>query len=892
MNDIKEQYSNIIEYGNSEQLIVLLKGLSEKSRKDLAPLIKKDIKRLTGYKEISRGRWRIIGSEIQFRMLGVAILCCYNKKDCNNIKSIVFRNNHYLDAALELFSPDWFTDYINIFADKDGCPFNYEQISDWVAAGYLTNVSPMLIAKSIIHSITLQKHSFTLDVHLWEIFNYPCNISWTDRWDRAQEKPDDADEQKWIYYFKKFSKDKRIDRMRVLKESLLAVNRGFNKDQTNWYMALFTALEPTENECLHLQRELFSVFHCPHNKPIATILNIIKSLILNPGFDNDEFINHLPLLFSSIIKGTVNSTLILADKLASQYPDKRTIICYHLTGVFINKNPGLQDKTAKIIAKYGDPADAELSVLLDSYTNSLLTGAREVLTDFLDAKPMVADDALQLHLVIPLIRNDNRILEIKTWDDFVFLAGRACLNLESYHFDLFPAALLRFAPQINKDNISQLEPAFGLAVKTLQSGSVSVGAFDKILATFILEFAGDLLRELPNKNISIKYNQYLAIINNENKNLKLNWGFHEWQKSTKAKFQPWIDVLINVLHSLQKTEPLPLLSTPTHLPCFIDPYTLVQRLKKYQAATQVPDNFDFQLAIQRCVTPENEVNLAGLSQNDTALLNYFFYGDVKLLKCVENDDLALSAIITRNASHYDLASFEYGLILLNKNNLPAKIISNDFPWCLETKIQTAPYLKEEFSYKQLSVDIPRNWQQENTSLFYAFSFMKASADLATDKHRLLFSFPVAHDLFLVQFIAYHFKTEYNESRDIIHLLQAMLELPLPLTPMGHLLTAFCMLHADKTVRALAGELWIDKLRYPQGVNSTHIGDILGRLEKENWAPLKRFTDLAMQSLINISSRHNQSLLEMVTAMDSHLNTVKITNYKKLNELQLELTRTS
>ncbi|WP_059215937.1 DUF6493 family protein [Escherichia albertii] len=888
MNDIKEQYSNIIEYGNSEQLIVLLKGLSEKSRKDLAPLIKKDIKRLIGYKEISRGRWRIIGSEIQFRMLGVAILCCYNKKDCNNIKSIVFRNNHYLDAALELFSPDWFTDYINIFADKDGCPFNYEQISDWVAAGYLTNVSPMLIAKSIIHSITLQKHSFTLDVHLWEIFNYPCNISWTDRWDRAQEKPDDADEQKWIFYFKKFSKDKRIDRMRVLKESLLAVNRGFNKDQTNWYMALFAALEPTENECLHLQRELFSVFHCPHNKPIATILNIIKSLILNPGFDNDEFINHLPLLFSSIIKGTVNSTLILADKLASQYPDKRTIICYHLTGVFINKNPGLQDKTAKIIAKYGDPADAELSVLLDSYTNSLLTGAREVLTDFLDAKPMVADDALQLHSVMPLIRNDNRILEIKTWDDFVFLAGRACLNLESYHFDLFPAALLRFAPQINKDNISQLEPAFGLAVKTLQSGSVSVGAFDKILATFILEFAGDLLRELPNKNISIKYNQYLAIINNENKNLKLNWGFHEWQKSTKAKFQPWIDVLINVLHSLQKTEPLPLLSTPTHLPCFIDPYTLVQRLKKYQAATQVPDNFDFQLAIQRCVTPENEINLAGLSQNDTALLNYFFYGDVKSLKCVENDDLALSAIITRNVSHYDLASFEYGLILLNKNNLPAKIISNDFPWCLETKIQTAPYLKEEFSYKQLSVDIPRNWQQENTSLFYAFSFMKASADLATDKHRLLFSFPVAHDLFLVQFIAYHFKTEYNESRDIIHLLQAMLELPLPLTPMGHLLTAFCMLHADKTVRALAGELWIDKLRYPQGVNSTHIGDILGRLEKENWAPLKRFTDLAMQSLINISSRHNQSLLEMVTAMDSHLSAVKITNYKKLAELRQEL----
>ncbi|MGM7049182.1 DUF6493 family protein [Escherichia fergusonii] len=888
MIDFKEKYSNIIESGNSEQLIALLKVLNEQSRKELASLIKKDVKRLTGHKEISRNRWGVIGSENQFKMLGVAILCCYNKKDCKNIKSVMFKNNNYLDIALGLFSPDWFTDYVNIFADKDGCPFNYEQISDWIAAGYLSNVSPMLIVKKIIHSKMLQKHSFTLDVHLLEIFNYPCNISWAESWHHTQEKPEDADEHRWIYLFKKYVQQKRLDRMRVLKESLLAVNRGFNKNQTNWYVDLLTALEPAENECLQLQNELFSVFHCPQNKPISYVLKIINSLSANPEFDYDAFINHLPLIFSSTIKSTLNSTLILADKLASKYPDKRMTICHNLTGVFINKDASLQEKAAKLIVKYGDPTDAELSALLDSYINNLLAGTKQLLTDFLDSKPPVADEALLLHPVISLIRDDNRIPEIESWDNFVFLAGRACLNLESYHFDLFPAALLRFAPEINKDNLSQLEPAFGLALKTLQSGSSSVGAFDQILATFILEFAGYLLNKLPNENILKKYNHYLELINNENKNLKLNWGFHEWQKSTKAKFQPWIDILINVLHSLQKSNHLPLLSTPTHLPCFIDPCTLVQRLRKYQEVTQVPDNLDLQLAIQRCVIPENEINLAGLNQNDTALLKYFFHGDVKSLKCVENDDLALSAIITRNTSHYDLTSFEYGLILLSKNNLPANIISNEFSWCLETKTQTVPYSKEIVSYKQLNFDISRYWQQEKTRLFYAFSFMKTSNGWETDKQRLLFSFPAAHDLFLVRFIEYHFKTEYNEPRDTIHLLQAMLELPLPLTPMGHLLTAFCMLHADKTVRALAGELWIEKLRYPQGVNSAHIGDILGRLEKESWSPLKRFTDLAMQSLINISSRHNLALLEMISAMDSHLSTVKITNYKKLTGLRQEL----
>lgn len=96
--------------------------------------------------------------------------------------------------------------------------------------------------------------------------------------------------------------------------------------------------------------------------------------------------------------------------------------------------------------------------------------------------------------------------------------------------------MLRFAPEINKDNLSQLEPAFGLALKTLQSGSSSVGAFDQILATFILEFAGYLLNKLPNENILKKYNQYLELINNENKNLKLNWGFMSGKNLPKQNF--------------------------------------------------------------------------------------------------------------------------------------------------------------------------------------------------------------------------------------------------------------------------------------------------------------------------------------------------------------------
>lgn len=70
--------------------------------------------------------------------------------------------------------------------------------------------------------------------------------------------------------------DKRIDRIRVLKESLLAVNRNFNREQTCWYATLFTSLQPTADECLQLQEALFSTFYCPHSKHGTTALQAIK----------------------------------------------------------------------------------------------------------------------------------------------------------------------------------------------------------------------------------------------------------------------------------------------------------------------------------------------------------------------------------------------------------------------------------------------------------------------------------------------------------------------------------------------------------------------------------------------------------------------------------------
>lgn len=76
MDTTQEQYSKIIESGNSEQLLAFLKSLDDKQRKNLVPLIKKDVKRLGAYQwyEVSigglrGGSYKQNGTKINYRCL-------------------------------------------------------------------------------------------------------------------------------------------------------------------------------------------------------------------------------------------------------------------------------------------------------------------------------------------------------------------------------------------------------------------------------------------------------------------------------------------------------------------------------------------------------------------------------------------------------------------------------------------------------------------------------------------------------------------------------------------------------------------------------------------------------------------------------------------------------
>jgi hypothetical protein len=122
---------------------------------------------------------------------------------------------------------------------------------------------------------------------------------------------------------------------------------------------------------------------------------------------------------------------------------------------------------------------------------------------------------------------------------------------------------------------------------------------------------------------------------------------------------------------------------------------------------------------------------------------------------------------------------------------------------------------------------------------------------------------------------------------VIHTLEAMLDLWRSLGETAHLFVATCMLCSDKTVQALAAEIWIKGVN-ENSIYSEWIGSIIGEQEKIELAPLKRFTDLITSQMFMLSSQHNQALEIMLMFCIEQLPETPIKNTRRLLEIYAEI----
>lgn len=880
-----DQFRTIYYNNQTEQIIPFLKSLNAKDKKEIA----KELIKIDDNEKI----------DVNIDLFWITSVVCCTKTQFKTITN--WLNMHvteFVDQVLEWNCPEWFSEIYNKSAEEDHwLNIHYPNLVRWQQKGFL-QPSGKLIARSLANAICswnqktykstftpeiVSQDPITLNEHIWTLFEYVTSIYWRDT---NQYHGTNL----WKDIFLKHSQNGGIDRIRLLKACLNTIIQDFKRDLAGWYVDLFIYLQPTEEELLIIQDELFATFMGQHPKMINRVLDYIKKIACHNDFHTDDFIPQARLLLSSDVKSIVSSALAILDKAAESHKEKQTEICTCLPLVFINKDESIQTRAAKIIVQYGDPSSPGLKEALRAYKTNILMSVREILKDFLtDTEQIITSSGTIVFEKIQLF-NDSQLIPVpKTMDDLIFFLLQLFENGKTYQIDLLPAALIHMTKEINGTNMNQLERPLQKAYEICLSKPFhnifehktnefektyfwGAGSYYNLAALFFVQYCQHLATVYPHEAAFIKEMHGEAVANDKREAQRTKGGLFQydcqitplkdWIYNKYKLFYAYHQVMLQALAFIEKGIFLPMLSTPTHLPCWIEPVTFIDRLMQYQQVGQTPDPADLQLALAR-IAPESIPLVTFLAKEKlsgryTNLLLDFYTGEVLPEK--EKTPCTLTNINDYTSS--------YLWKIANEKKMDSSYTEH---FVLEMTIPPSPWSNEDNHYAGISDRLRLCiGTQDVTTFIYSYPATPTIPFAMIVKDR--FEFAQMPDA---------------EFRDFLTAsVAALSDLKVEIHSTTSVFLACCMLCSEKTIRNYAAEIWIERTADDQ-INSIELGTHIGRIEKVEWAPLKRLTELIEDRMIYISPKHNQALEQLVISILSQIET-PVNNLKKLLEIYSEL----
>lgn len=948
--NIQQEYTIILEKEKEERLLPFLKSVPPEQKKEFSSFVKTLLKPYLDHQQVQQGNtitFRQKASPVQSRILTLTAFVCLGRKDFEKIGmrgDVVSKK--VLDQVLPWYCPPWFSDYINSFRKQGWLPYNinYLWMVELYEKGYFTpskEIIVMVLPQMIFehdgsHNWTykpenLTKSKITLDEHIWYLFEFESSINHSDKHQylNLTSVPDHA----WMQPLKDFSIRGQLDRTRLLRETLLATNRNFNKTLAGWFAELFVFLEPSTDELLALQRELLSVLNSPHSKPVNVALNVFKKLTDVPDFDSKEFLDSVSLLLASETKAVVTGTLQILDKLARKKKTLTEQITLAATLALMHNEEDIQSRAARIIVKFGTGFSDQLIQAIDPYKASLLMSTKTLLAEYLppETEPNVNESSDFSYASSP--DGVVKIPLLETLDEVVFLASQAFDNNQPHHIDVLPAALIKFHNQFTGEAVAKLEPALQRAYQLIMGDWRStVGYLDHLLASFFIDFAEILIKRNPLHSIPLsevrnkffRQDQEFYQKNPKYYQPRIGRSVSTWSTVNKdTMYHIHKAILVEALRKIQSNDPLPLLSTPDQEPAIIEASTLVERLSLYEQARQSSSDEDLQVAISRCRIEHVEDVLSTIAQKLSGeylkLVQFLLTPDAEPAGPFAAPSVWYMAGLRKNPGRrYDaFASFPYAA-------LPEGITTGRFPWTTIEKefmvdrydfVKRKPHKVPE-TRKILDIKLnaekkdgpagifknllnkwkefkPGNIQAGHQPLIYEYLSFKAKFLSAeqNDIQRILYLFPFNPEPVLAHVAGQSFMNPAmageSDRRLVIATWEGIMNLKWAMGEASHLFVATSMISSDKTIRAFAAEFWIREINNPS-LNSTRIGEILAVHESIEFAPLKRFTDLVGDSMLHISKSHDRALQEMLTSLIAGLPREPIANLKKLLETYAEV----
>jgi len=894
-------------------LIPFIKRLLEppmKERRKLLPTIR-ELQWITG--KFAGFSSSTFCSQDRACFLGAVQFVCCNKREMDLGYHINF---HLFCKLLSLYTPSWLTEYINDGESYMNFNISYEELMQFTEMGYIKEISPNRIAQMLPGYIMLKpstpkgdnafdsdlllKREITLKEHIWYLFEQESSIVYyNDRAKEAYKKGITPRDESFSAAFYRFSLDGHLDRNQLLKTTLSAFQRSFKKDMIGWFAALFEELQPTTEEILSLQEDMMQVFTSSYTKPVNVMLQQLKKVVAQEGFRYQEFTERATTLFFSSPKNSLLTIHSLFEQIATRHPEMKETCCITLCQLFLKKDESLQKKAAHFILKYGDASSSVLQEALQSYQPEMFQKVKESLAAFIKQS---AEEAGIIEESLPpeempseairICREDNRIALPGNKEDFLFQLSRLFDMSENWEIDTTIASIIAFHPQLNADDFSRMEPVFQRAFNIVANGWE---IYEDLIATFLLEY--ERLWTHTNNSITGFLKNVFARLKekDETRGVYDERSFRrlaDWQPaySDATCFTPIRQLWLEAIRKIKERDTLPLLSTPTHNPAYIQATELVKRLAAYQKAGATPSTWDLQLAIARCA-PEDKAEAVSLAQRllkDEYLHLCLFLLDENTMPkppYINQPTWVVAGLVKDPDTEIEaFRSFSC-------NTLPHHYLAGIHEW-KEPKPKKDPYPTNALLLDVEFYKWKKYLEHNSRQLWQEYLIINSRYNIGDSNYmeRLFCCFPNRPEPLVTQIVTCYmdFGTpQENSKRCITCALHMLLSFHCPLREMSLLLLGGSLLFADKTVRSYAAELWIEGITAGR-IDNQRLGEILARILCMDIAPLKRFTTQIYESMYKRSAFHNQRLEDLLATLLGRLPEKPVTGLKQLLELYLEL----
>ena len=921
----QEQLSNIVASGNELAILPFLKKLSTKERKALASSLKDLYSFYHEHIKVSEDKWGRRATQSQTKILDIAAYLCFGMADYR--KRVFGLKAELIDNLLDDYQPKWLGKYINSLVRNNWAPHNLSYL--WLLKlqkrGVL-NPAPALLVRQLCLAIgersasynyvyvpeNLTKYKETLQDHFWLLFQYETTIYNSFRW---RELEAEKKIYSWIDTIVQLVVDGQLPRKKILQETLRASTQDFNRSLIGWYMDLFLALAPSTEELIDLQKDLFNTFYASQSKPITTALKLIKKIAKEPDFDTEGFLENSTQLLTSETKSIVNSTLMVLDKLARKSEEARGAIMNSCSNAFLNTDVTIQTRAAKLIIKYGAPCKEAISKELSMYVDNLKAAPKALLKDFVEEKSVIQEVKIESVKKV-WIAEENALPMPQNIDDVIFLLSEALDGNAPWHFDMVLAALLKFNQEMTVETVNKFAPVFQRAYKLLNGGgwNTRTGHTDHLLAIFLCEYLSFLISKFKSAD-------QLVAVKNKESNEGTNWRWFttnftrlaNWNiRSNTTLFIPLKRLAIHALNQIKSANSLPLLSTPTHDPCWIDPSIFVKRLALYQILDSTPNATDWHIAIARVNLEDTQeaIDIAKeMLKGEYLTMTLFLLDPTALPTKVEKyPEEWLMCAYTKNPSHYykEFAAFA-------PNEVDQKILVGEVPFHLhsgpkmvsrynyknrkyeEVEIVTKniiikePQRKASFLQKVMGVLIAKKKRVGIIPQFLNFTPSWLSLQ-GQDVNRLCSLTPNNLQPFIATMskALLHQPASWGQSgkKQTIATTQALLTF-WKSGNINNLFLSSALFCKDKTVRILAAEIWLKGVSEGT-VDVTAIGSICGKMATLNFFPFKRLLDTMADQIFQVSPTHDKALKLFIESLIKELPYTPLRHTKKLLEMYQEL----